>query len=65
MNFIVSTSELLKKLQIINGVIGSNTVLPILEDILFDINKNQLTLFATDLETSMSTQLDIECKRKR
>ena len=62
MNFIVSTSELLKKLQIINGVIGSNTVLPILEDILFDINKNQLTLFATDLETSMSTQLDIECK---
>ena len=61
MNFIVSTSEL-QKLQIINGVIGSNTVLPILEDILFDINKNQLTLFATDLETSMSTQLDIECK---
>ena len=62
MNFIVSTSELLKKLQIINGVIGSNTVLPILEDILFDIDKNTLTLFATDLETSMSTQLEIECK---
>ena len=39
MNFIVSTSELLNKLQIINGVIGINTVLPILEDILFDIDK--------------------------
>ena len=62
MNFIVSTSELLNKLQIINGVIGTNTVLPILEDILFDIDKNTLTLFATDLETSMSTQMEIECK---
>ncbi len=62
MNFIVSTSELLNKLQIINGVIGTNTVLPILEDILFDIDKNALTLFATDLETSMSTQMEIECK---
>jgi DNA polymerase-3 subunit beta len=62
MNFIVSTSELLNKLQVINGVIGTNTVLPILEDILFDIDKNALTLFATDLETSMSTQMEIECK---
>ena len=62
MNFIVSTSELLNKLQIINGVIGTNTVLPILEDILFDIDKNTLTLFATDLETSMSTQMEVECK---
>ena len=59
MNIIVSTSELLKKLQIINGVIGSNTVLPILEDILFDINKNKLVLFSTDLETSMSTEMDV------
>lgn len=62
MKFIVSTSALLKQLQIINGVIGSNTVLPILEDILFDIDKEKLTLFSTDLETSMSTQLEIECK---
>jgi DNA polymerase-3 subunit beta len=62
MKFIVSTSTLLKQLQIINGVIGSNTVLPILEDILFDINKEKLTLFSTDLETSMSTELEIECK---
>ncbi len=62
MKFIVSTSTLLRQLQIINGVIGSNTVLPILEDILFDINKEKLTLFSTDLETSMSTELEIECK---
>lgn len=62
MKFIVSTSTLLKQLQIINGVIGSNTVLPILEDILFDIQQTKLTLFSTDLETSMSTELEIECK---
>jgi len=36
MKFIVSSSALLKQLQQINGVIGSNNVLPILEDFLFE-----------------------------
>lgn len=60
MKFIVSTSTLLKELQLLEGVIGSNAVLPILEDFLFDIKKKKLTLFATDLETSMKTDLEIE-----
>ena len=62
MKFIVSTSQLLKQLQIIGGVISSNTVLPILEDFLFDIDKGVLTIFATDLENSMSTSLEVESK---
>lgn len=62
MKFIVSTSQLLKQLQIVGGVISSNTVLPILEDFLFDINKGTLTIFATDLENSMSTSLEVESK---
>jgi hypothetical protein len=37
MKFSVSSSELLKQLQIANGAIGSNPVLPILEDYLFKI----------------------------
>ena len=62
MKFIVSSSALLKQLQHISGVINANTVLPILEDFLFEVEKNKLTVVATDLETVMRVQLDIEAK---
>jgi DNA polymerase III subunit beta len=62
MKFIVSSSALLKQLQLINGVINANTVLPILEDFLFEIDKNKLTVVATDLETVMKVHLDVEAK---
>lgn len=62
MKFIASTSSLLKNLQTISGVISTNTVLPILEDFLFDIEGGKLKVSATDLETSMTTSLDVESK---
>ncbi|MEO5647959.1 MAG: DNA polymerase III subunit beta [Chitinophagaceae bacterium] len=62
MKFIVSSSQLLKQLQQISGVINANTVLPILEDFLFEIDKNKLTVVATDLETVMKIHMDIEAK---
>lgn len=62
MKFIVSSSALLKQLQQISGVINSNTVLPILEDFLFLIDKNELTVVATDLETVMKVKLEVEAK---
>src|SRR5882757_7211069 len=62
MKFIVSSSALLKQLQHIAGVINANTVLPILEDFLFEVEKNNLTVVATDLETVMRIQLTIEAK---
>jgi DNA polymerase-3 subunit beta len=62
MKFIVSSSSLLKQLQHIAGVINTNTVLPILEDFLFEVEKNKLTVVATDLETVMRIQLEIEAK---
>ena len=62
MKFIVSTTTLLKSLQTISGVINSNSVLPILEDFLFEIQGGKLSVFATDLETSMSTELKVEAK---
>ena len=62
MKFIVSSSALLKQLQQISGVINANTVLPILEDFLFEVEKNKLTVVATDLETVMKVQLDVEAK---
>ena len=63
MKFIVSASALLKQLQQISGVINANTVLPILEDFLFEVEKNKLTVVATDLETVMRVQLEVEAKR--
>ena len=62
MKFIVSSSSLLKHLQQISGVINANTVLPILEDFLFDIQEKKLSVTATDLETVMRVQMDIESK---
>lgn len=62
MKFIVSSSALLKQLQQIGGVINANTVLPILEDFLFEVDNGRLTAVATDLETVMKVQLDVEAK---
>lgn len=62
MRFIVSTSTLLKHLQTVQGALSSNTVMPILENFLFEIKDGQLVISATDLQTSMTTSLPIEAK---
>jgi DNA polymerase-3 subunit beta len=59
MKFSVSSTELLKQLQIASGAIGSNPVLPILEDFLFKIENKRLTIAATDLETSIATSIEV------
>ena len=64
MRFIVSTSTLLKQLQAVNGASSSGTVLPILENFLFEIKDNSLTISATDLQTSMITSLQVESKEE-
>jgi DNA polymerase-3 subunit beta len=62
MKFIVSSSSLLKQLQSISGVLNSSNTLPILDNFLFEIDKGQLTISASDLETTMTTLLAIESK---
>ncbi|MFM8362344.1 MAG: DNA polymerase III subunit beta, partial [Haliscomenobacter sp.] len=59
MKFSVSSSELLKQLQVVAGAIGSNPVMPILEDFLFTIQDNVLTIATSDMETTMITSLDV------
>ena len=60
MKFIVSSVALLKELQIIGGVVNSTNTLPILDNFLFQVNNETLTLSASDLETTMSTSINIE-----
>jgi DNA polymerase-3 subunit beta len=64
MKFIVNSSYLLKQLSNINGVITTNPVVPILENFLFEIDKSKLTVTASDLQTSMITELAVESKEK-
>lgn len=64
MRFIVSTSTLLKHLQTVNGASSTSTVLPILENFLFEIMNGTLTISATDLQTSMTTSLSVETKEQ-
>jgi DNA polymerase-3 subunit beta len=60
MKFIVSSSQLLKQLQVLGGVINSNNTLPILDNFLFEVSENQLKVSASDLETTMSAVVTIE-----
>ncbi len=60
MNFITSSSTLLSHLQSISGALSSNTKMPILDNFLFSITGNTLTLSATDLETTMITHFEVQ-----
>jgi len=64
MKFIVNSAYLLKQLSNINGVITTNPVVPILENFLFELDKGGLTVTASDLQTSMITDLQVESKEK-
>ena len=58
MKFIVSSSQLLKQLQSISGVLNSSNTLPILDNFLFEVKSNELIVSASDLETTMTTQIN-------
>ncbi|MDP3314048.1 DNA polymerase III subunit beta [Lutibacter sp.] len=60
MKFIVSSSQLLKQLQVLGGVINNSNTLPILDNFLFELNENELKILASDLETTMSTTIEVE-----
>lgn len=60
MKFIVSSSYLLKQLQVLGSVINSNNSLPILDNFLFELKKNELLVSSSDLETTMSASLTID-----
>lgn len=60
MRFVVSSSELLSHLQAISRVISSKNSLPILDNFLFDLKGNKLTLTASDLEVTMVTSVTLE-----
>ena len=51
---------MLKNLQSIGGVIKQKSMVPILEDFLFELKNNKLTITASDMETTMISTLDTD-----
>ncbi|HOS47150.1 MAG TPA: DNA polymerase III subunit beta [Bacteroidia bacterium] len=62
MKFVVSSTTLQKQLQAISGALQSSTPLPILENFLFEITPGSLKASASDLETTMSTIIEVDSK---
>lgn len=60
MKFVVSSTELLSHLQSISRVISSKNTLPILDNFLFNLDGNDLEITASDLETTLITQIHLE-----
>ena len=63
MNFIVSSTSLLKQLQAVGGVLNSSNTLPILDNFLFEITDGLLTVSISDLETTMMTKLEVQSEQ--
>ena len=60
MKFIVSSASLLKELQKLGGIINNTNTLPILDNFLFEVKKNNLIITASDLETTFSSIINVE-----
>ena len=60
MKFQVSSTRLFSQLQAVTRVIGNKNALPILDDVLFRLEGNQLSLTASDGETTIRTRLEVE-----
>jgi len=62
MKLTISSSDLLNRLNAVVKVINPRTHVPILENFLFNIDEDSLTITATDLETTLTTTLPLEHK---
>ena len=60
MKFNVSSSKLFSQLQAVSRVIANKNALPILDDVLFDLEGNELLLTASDGETTIRTSVEVE-----
>ena len=59
MHFIVSSNQLLRQLQTLSGVLSNSNTLPILDHFLFDLAPGELVVTASDLETTMSSKMEV------
>ena len=59
MRFLISSGDLLRALNVVNGAVPNKSTIPILECVLFERLNGQLRLSATDLEISIIQEIDV------
>lgn len=60
MQIIVSSNALKNSLGELSGVISANTVLPILEDFLFEVQSEELLITGSDVETRIQVKVPVQ-----
>lgn len=60
MKFVVSSTELLSHLAALSRVISSKSTMPILDNFLFQLTETELTITASDLESTLITSLELD-----
>jgi len=60
MKFAAGSTDLQRALSKLSGVLPSRSTMPILENILFDLTGNKLTLTATDLALSLTVAVEVQ-----
>ncbi len=60
MQFIVPNDVLSKQVQMLSGVLSTNNTLPILDFFLFELSPGKLVVSASDLETTISTEMEVQ-----
>lgn len=63
MNFVVSSTNLLKHLKSVGGVLNTSNTIPILDCFLFEVNNGELTISASDMETTITTTLKVDASQ--
>lgn len=59
MNIKLNSKELLERLQYLSGVSMSVSVMPILENFLFEVAGNQLKITASDIDNTIITKMEV------
>ena len=64
MDFTISSSLLYKHLAGASRIVAGKSTMPILENVLFTVESNQLRMLVTDLETTLLTTIPLENVRR-
>ncbi|MCY3998604.1 MAG: DNA polymerase III subunit beta [Flavobacteriaceae bacterium] len=64
MEFLVNSQTLVDELTNLIGVVHTTNSLPILNNVLFELDNNSLKLTTSDLDTTLSSVIEVESKEK-
>ena len=63
MDFVTTKENLLRELDVMQGIVEKKSTIPILSNIVIDAGKDRLELLATDLEVGIRTSCEAKITR--